>query len=234
MDKDTIQKAFSESGLEISIDTAEKFSMLMELTLEANKHFNLTSITDENEFLYKMILDSVLISKDIDLSSGKLLDVGSGAGFPALPLAIMNPELQVTLLDSTTKKVKHCENVILSLGLSNVKCSNFRAEEFARLNRETFDFITARAVAPLNVLLELTIPALKTGGTLIAYKGSSYKEEVESSNHALKALSSSIEKEIKYTLPTSSEIRAYLLILKNSKTYEIYPRNFRYISKKPL
>ncbi|MCD8204218.1 MAG: 16S rRNA (guanine(527)-N(7))-methyltransferase RsmG [Coprobacillus sp.] len=234
MDKDTIIKIFSDYGLQISDDVAVKFVSLMNLTLEANKHLNLTSITDDDDFVSKMILDSVLVSKDLDLSSGALLDVGTGAGFPGIPLAIMYPELNVTLLDSTNKKIKHCQTVVDELGLKNVSLSNFRMEEFARTHRETFDFITARAVAPLNVLLELTIPALKTGGTLIAYKGSSYEEEVEASSHALSVLSSSIDKKIEYTLPTSTEKRVYLLIHKSSKTYEIYPRNYRIISKNPL
>ncbi|MCD8203873.1 MAG: 16S rRNA (guanine(527)-N(7))-methyltransferase RsmG [Coprobacillus sp.] len=234
MDSEHIKKVFSDSGIDISSEISYQLLLLMELTLEANEKMNLTAITDEEEFVNKMLLDSVLVSKDIDLSKGKLLDIGSGAGFPALPLAIMFPNLNVTLLDSTSKKVKHCEEVVEKLGLTNVTCVDKRAEEYINGHRETFDFVTARALATLPIVIELSIPFVKVGGTLIAYKGISYKDEVKSSHRAFVNLSCKIGKTIEYTLPYSDEKRVYLLISKYEKTKDKYPREYSIISRNPL
>ncbi len=234
MESKHIQDVFSDNGIDISSEISNQLLLLMKLTLEGNEKMNLTAITDEEEFLNKMLLDSVLISKDLDLSSGKLLDIGSGAGFPGLPLAILYPNLHVTLLDSTSKKMKHCEEVVEELGLKNVACVSKRAEEYISHRRETYDFVTARALGVLPIVLELSIPFLKVNGTLIAYKGSSYKDEVKSSHRAFTNLDCKVINKIEYTLPCSDEIRVYLLVSKYEKTKDKYPRQYSIISRNPL
>ena len=205
----------------------------MKVTLEANEKFNLTAITNEDEFVEKMIYDSALALYDLDLSEKSIIDVGTGAGFPGMVLKILEPKAQVTLLDSTAKKINHL------LGFAkdqNIKVEGIaaRAEDYARNNREKFDYATARAVSQLNILLELIIPMLKVGGTFIALKGQGYEDEINNSKEALRRLNCRISKIYEFDLPESHEKRAIIHIVKDKQTNKKYPRQYTDIKRLPL
>ncbi len=195
---------------------------------------NLTAIKDEDDFLYKMVLDSVLITKSISISSANVLDIGTGAGFPGLPLAIMLPSNKFVLLDATKKKCNHIVNVINKLGLDNVEVVCARAEEYVCEHREVFDIVTARAVADLRVLVEICSPALKVGGYMLAYKGASVIEELRLATNALKTLNLAVVTNTSYLLPGSGAFRYYSIIQKTAPNSEEYPRKYSVIVHKPL
>ena len=207
---------------------------LIDVTLEANKKFNLTAIKDKESFRELMIYDSLLPLKYVDLSEGKtLIDVGTGAGFPGLPLAICS-DAKYTLLDSTNKKIRHICGVIDDFKLDNVAAISARAEDYANKNRESFDYAIARAVAPLNILLELCVPFVKVGGTFIAMKGAKSDEELEQARSAVKKLDVEITSIFEEELPISKEKRTIILFKKLKPTNKKYPRQFNEIKSKPL
>ena len=207
---------------------------LIDKTLEANEKFNLTAIKDKDSFRELMVFDSLLPLKYIDLDSNKtVIDVGTGAGFPGLPLAICS-DAKYTLLDSTNKKIGHICSVIDEFKLKNVNAIYARAEEFALQNREQFDVAIARAVAPLNVLLELCIPFVKVGGSFIAMKGSRSDEELNDAKAAIKKLDLEIVSINEEVLPISKENRTIIVFKKLKPTNKKYPRRFSEIKAKPL
>ena len=161
-----------------------------------------------------------------------LLDVGSGAGFPGIPLAIVEPTLKVTLLETTGKRVTFLKEAIKQLGLSNVEVVQGRAEE--QKEREKYDIVTARAVKELNILLELCFYQVKVGGTFIAYKSSGVDEEINNAKHGFKALQIDEYKKFDYFLPKSKNSRVFVGILKKNKTQKKYPRRYSEIIKQPL
>ena len=205
----------------------------MKVTLETNQKFNLTAITNEDEFVEKMIYDSALALYDLDLSEKSIIDVGTGAGFPGVILKILEPNAKVTLLDSTAKKINHLLEFANS---QNIKVEGIasRAEDYSRNNREKFDYATARAVSQLNILLELIIPMLKVGGTFIALKGQGYEQEINSSKEALRRLNCRISKIYEFELPESKEKRAIIHIVKDKETNKKYPRQYTDINRQPL
>ena len=205
----------------------------MNVTLETNEKFNLTAITNEDEFVEKMIYDSALALYDLDLSEKSIIDVGTGAGFPGMVLKVLEPKAKVTLLDSTAKKINH----LLSFAKEqNIKVEGIaaRAEDYARNNREKFDYATARAVSQLNILLELIIPMLKVGGTFISLKGQGYEDEINNSKEALRRLNCRISKIYEFDLPESHEKRAIIHIVKDKETNKKYPRQYTDIKRLPL
>ena len=210
------------------MDAFEKYAQLL---LEWNEKFNLTAITKPEEIEEKHFLDSLEILSYFDLKNKTLLDVGTGAGFPGLALAIAEPKLSVTLLESNGKKITFLNEVVKELKLQNVCVIQGRAEELQK--RENFDVVTARAVKELNVLLELCFYMVKVGGVFIGYKGSNVKEEIANATHAFKALSAGEVKTINYNLP-SGDARSFVVINKNVKTMNKYPRQYSEISRKPL
>jgi len=203
-----------------------------------SKQFNLTAITEPEEVLKKHIIDCVFTAKAVEELSGEgseLLDVGSGAGFPSLPIAAALPTLFVTAMDATAKKCVYMNETAALAGLENFKAVNKRAEEAAREGMaEAFDIVSARAVARLNVLMELCVPFLKIGGYFVAMKGAAAEEEMKEAESAAKRLGASLAEKIPYTLPDLSDARFLLIYRKDSKTPATYPRNFSQISKKPL
>ncbi len=207
---------------------------LIDLTLEKNKVMNLTAINDENTFIDKMIIDCVFLVKFFDLENKSVLDIGTGGGFPGLVLAILCPNTRFTLIDSTSKKIEHVNEVKDKLGLTNVNAFACRAEEFIKQNREKFDIVTARAVKNLQILLELCSSFIKISGHIISYKGSGYKSELIDSQNAINVLNLELIKEVKYQLPLSKEDRYLLEFKKNKSSSSIYPRNYNQILKKPL
>ena len=220
-------KEFGLNDKQISI-----FEKYLSLLLEWNEKFNLTAITDKDEIEEKHFIDSIELVKYFDVKNKTLLDVGSGAGFPGIPLAIVETTLKVTLLETTGKRVTFLKEVVKQLGLSNVEVVQGRAEE--QKEREKYDIVTARAVKELNILLELCFYQVKVGGTFIAYKSSGVDEEINNAKHAFKALQIDEYKKFDYFLPKSKNSRVFLGILKKNKTQKKYPRRYSEIIKQPL
>lgn len=211
----------------------ENFYKYMNLLLEWNQKMNLTAITEPNDVILKHFIDSLTIEKLIDKDK-KIIDVGTGAGFPGIPLSIVKEE-DITLLDSLNKRIIFLEEVIDNLELKNIKAVHSRVEEFAKnkKERESYDIATSRAVAPLNVLLEYLLPLVKIGGKCICMKGSNV-EEIEEAKNALKILGGEIEKIEKITLPESDIIRNIIIVKKVKQTPLKYPRKAGTPSKEPI
>ena len=224
----------SSNGLELSAVQKEQLHTYFELLVEKNKVMNLTGITEENEVYEKHFYDSLLFSFDIDFSGKTLIDVGTGAGFPGLVLAICYPNLKVTLLEPLNKRCVFLSEVVTALGLQNVEIVNQRSEDYSKNNREKFDYATARAVARLNILLELVMPLVKVNGTFIALKGRLGYEEVDESKRALELLDCKVNKVQDIKLLTDDDSRQNIYVLKLKKTNNKYPRNYSQIKNKPL
>jgi 16S rRNA (guanine527-N7)-methyltransferase len=214
---------------------------IAEKLLENNEKFNLTAITEQKEVLHKHILDSLLGAKTLSgLLSGRpsprMMDVGSGAGFPSLPIAAALPDLSVTALDATQKKCDHMNETAAAIGLSNFRAVSGRAEDFGQAEafRHSFDAVTARAVANLPILAELCLPLVKTGGYFLAMKGSTAPQEWEASAAGIAKLGGEFRDMIPYTVPGDPNPRYFLIIQKKSPTPPKYPRHFSQIKKNPL
>lgn len=212
----------------------EQFQKYMELVLKYNEVMNLTAITDPQEFYEKHFYDSLLPCEEIDFNNKEIIDIGSGAGFPGIPLAIAFPTSKFTLLDPLAKRCNFLEIVIKELNLKNVKVVNKRAEDITNLERENYDIAVSRAVASLNILLELSIPYVKVNGEFIAYKGLKYQEEIDNAKEAFNQLNIHVKKIQKAKLHFSKEERFNIIILKDEVTNKRFPRNFSQIKKKPL
>lgn len=217
------------------MNNIDSFQKYYDLLVEENKKYNLTSITNEEEAFIKHFEDSICMNKAIDMNNVKTLcDIGSGAGFPSLPLKIVYPHLHVTIIEPTLKRVNFMKSVVGMLGLKDVEVINARAEDVARDYVEKFDVVTARALAALPMFLELTSTFCKVNGYLIAYKGSNFEEEIELSKNALKVLDLKIEKTEKFELKKEYGMRTLIKIKKIKETNNKYPRRFAEIKKKPL
>lgn len=223
-------KLLEEFGL--TKEQIEKFEQYISLLLEWNEKFNLTAITDRDEIEEKHFIDSIELVKYFDVKNKTLIDIGSGAGFPGIPLAIVEPTLKITLLEATGKRVTFLKEVVSKLNLKNVEVIQGRAEELG--TREKYDIVTARAVKELNTLLEISFYLLKVNGTFIAYKSSNIDNEIENAKHAFKCLQISDYKKFEYSLPKSKDMRVLLGILKKNKTLKKYPRHYSDIVKSPL
>lgn len=225
--------------IKISESSLEKFEIYRNLIVDWNEKVNLTAITEESEVNVKHFLDCLLLVKTGFFEDDKkVIDVGTGAGFPAIPLKIYNEDLKITMLDSLNKRIKFLNIVIEDLNFQKIEAVHARAEEFGRKKefREKFDIASSRAVANLSLLLELTIPFVKKDGLLLAMKGPSYKEEVENSKNAMKELGCVLEKVETFKIDFNGEEfeRNILFIRKKEKTKDKYPRNMGQIKKKGL
>ncbi len=209
----------------------EQYKKYFELIKEYNKVMNLTGIDDEFGVYLKHYYDCLLIKDLIKDKNQKIADIGSGAGFPGIVLAIFFPDNTFDLIEPITKRCKFLEEVIKELELKNVNVLNKRAED---IQKNQYDIITSRAVAKLNILLELSIPLLKCNGIFIPLKGSKGKEEIKESKNALEKLGSKVIEVYEEVLPFEKSLRVNILIKKLKKTDDIYPRNFGQIRKKPL
>lgn len=203
------------------------------LLIEENKKYNLTSITNKEDVYLKHFYDSLTISKIIKLDNQSICDIGTGAGFPGLVLKIAYPNTQITLLDSTLKKCNFLKMVIDKLQLKNIEVVNDRAEIYARNNREKYDIVTSRAVAPLKHLLEYSIPLLKVNGLFISMKGNIEKEIINIDNYE-KKLSIELIDKIEFKLPIENSLRTIMKYQKISKTNIKYPRKYSDIKKKEI
>ena len=211
----------------------QQLERFYELLVEYNKVMNLTGIIEHDAVYLKHFYDSLTISKVVNLDLDiKLCDIGTGAGFPGIVLKIIYPKLEVVLVDCLNKRIKFLNKVIEELNLDRIKTIHSRIEDYGKDNREVFDIVTARAVAPLNILLEYSIPVLKVGGYFIPMKGNLDNEK--SFDNALTVLNCEMIKSEKFLLPIENSHREILLIKKNSKTKKIFPRINSKIINKPL
>ena len=233
MNKKTLLEELNKRDISCNEETAIKLEAFMKHILMWNEKFNLTAIKDEEAFMEKMIFDSAIGLTDLDLSNKKVLDIGTGAGFPGVVLYLLNPEMDITLLDSTAKKINLLKDYANENGYK-YQTVVARAEEYAKDHREKYDYVFARAVAPLNILLELALPLLKVGGTFIALKGPGVEQEIEDSQNALKKLNARVGKIIVDELPESLESRNIVYIIKDKETNKKYPRDYKDIKKLPL
>ena len=229
-----IEKA-KTMGWKIAPAQAEQFQTYMELLLEWNEKMNLTAITDPEGVTVKHFYDSLLLLKAVELPEGaSLIDVGTGAGFPGIPVAIARPDVKWTLLDSLNKRLVFLAEVCRELGIS-AEIRHARAEEGGRQKelREQFDFATARAVAGMNVLSEYCVPFVKKGGAFVAMKGPDGEEELKQAACGIGTLGGKPEKAAHFTLPDGSQ-RCIIVVRKVRETPAAYPRHGSKISKKPL
>ena len=219
-------------------EQTEKLWQLTDIMLEVNKSMNLTAITDEEAVILKHYADSLTVCADIP-ENARLIDIGCGAGFPCLPLAIFRPDVSILALDSTAKRIEYVKSTAKKLGLNNLSAVAARAEDLAVKNeyREKFDIATARAVAALPILTELCLPYVKTGGYFIAMKGSQGETELEAARNAIGTCGGEIVEIRKPDLTTDGvafERRFIAKIKKITQTPAKYPRHYSQISKKPL
>ncbi len=228
------QKA-QEIGYNLQEEQLEQFFTYKELLIEWNKKMNLTAIEQEEDIITKHFIDSLSIATYIP-DTAKVIDIGTGAGFPGIPLKILKKDLSITLLDSLNKRITFLEEVIRNLSLENIQAVHARAEELAHKEeyREQYDIAVSRAVAPMHTLLEYMLPYVKIGGKCICMKGPNLQEESKDLQNCLETLGGKIEKIEEIVLPETEIKRNIMLIKKENKTPKKYPRNPGMPSKKPL
>ncbi len=230
--KEYFEGLLLKSGFSVDNEKKEKMLKFLELLYEKNKVMNLTAIRDKKGMIEKHFIDSLFLTEIIKKDEQKLIDVGTGAGFPGLVLAIYYPEKEFLLVDSVRKKIEFINEVIENLELKNVKTSSERAEELIKNKRETFDTALCRGVANLRIILEYMIPFIKVGGKFLPQKLN--LNELEESQNALKKLDATVENIHKFYLPESKDERIIFEIEKMKKTDVKYPRKTGIPAKKPL
>ncbi len=228
-----LREKLNKIDIELKDKKVEKFYEYMNLLLEWNKKINLTAITEPNEVILKHFIDSATIAKYIE-NDMRVVDVGTGAGFPGIPLNITYNKANYILVDSLNKRINFLNEVINNLQLENINTVHSRIEDFGKNNKEKFDIAMSRAVASLNILLEYLLPLVKVGGICICMKGSNIKEEIENSNKALKVLGGKIEKIEEITLPDSDIVRNIIIVRKINNTPNKYPRKAGMPTKEPI
>lgn len=230
--QELLKKGLRELGLDT--EKAETLAHFAELMLSKNAVMNLTRITEPDAVAQLHLLDSAALLRFADLRGKKAVDVGTGAGFPGMPLRILEPDFDLTLLDSLGKRVEWLREACDTLSLRRVECVHARAEEFAAEKREQFDFALSRAVANLQVLCELCLPLVCVGGRFLAMKSVDSDEEINAAKNAVKTLGGKIAAIEDYTIPTSSVVHRLVIIEKTAPTPKGYPRAFAKIKKSPL
>lgn len=235
--KELLINGIKELGIEITNRQVEQFLKYYEMLVETNKVMNLTSIVDLDEVIVKHFIDSLLVVKTIDMNKfNTMIDVGTGAGFPGIPLKIMFPNLKVVLLDSLNKRLKFLDSIIDELQLTDISTIHGRAEDIGKdiEYREKFDVCVSRAVANLSTLSEYCIPFISVGGEFISYKSEFSEEEKRGAEKAINLLGGSIKKSVIVELPYSEINRSFIFIDKKNKTPNKYPRKAGVPSKKPI
>lgn len=235
IDKDFLKSKAAEIGIELFPESLDRFDKYAEMLVETNKTLNLTAITEPDEIVTKHFCDCLSLLKEVEIPQGaKLIDVGTGAGFPGVVLLIARPDLKITLMDSTNKRLVFVQSVVDALGLkANVVHS--RAEEAGKnpAFREKYDFVTARAVANMQTLSEYCLPFLKVGGLFAAMKGAKASDELSVAKGAIKILGGQVHSAKEFNLFDCGE-RSILCVKKISQTPSKYPRPSAQIAKKPL
>ncbi len=228
-----LREKMLELNIKITEEQIKQFYIYMKLLLEWNERVNLTAITDPNDIILKHFVDCATILKYI---KGTVLDMGSGAGFPGIPLSIMNPTLKITLVDSLNKRLIFLQEVVKELKLENIEIIHARAEELGQNKeyREMFDVATSRAVANLSTLSEYLIPLVKINGKVISMKASGAQNEINEARKAIKVLGGSIEKIEEFNLPQTDIGRTIIVIKKKEETNRKYPRKAGIPSKDPI
>ena len=227
----TLKEGLTGLGLSLSEERQQKLCAFARAMVRKNEVMNLTAITEDTQVAKLHLLDSLTVLCCADLRGKTLIDVGCGAGFPGVPLAIACPEAEITLLDSLGKRVKWLEETLPRLGI-DAECVTARAEEAVAQRRETYDFATSRAVARLNILLELTAPYVKVGGAVLAMKGAAAKEELNECAGAIKKLGLQLEEVREF--PVDGASHAVIILRKIAPTPKQYPRRYAKIKQLPL
>ena len=230
--KETLDAGLPQLGLELDEATRQKLCDFGAAVVKQNEVMNLTAITEPDKVAQLHLLDSLTVLCCADLKGKQIIDVGCGAGFPGVPTAIACPEAKVTLLDSLAKRMNWLETVLPQLGVTNARCVTARAEEAIATRREKFDYATSRAVARLNILLELTAPYVRIGGAVLAMKGSAAREELEEARNAIKKLGLKLE-EVK-DFPMDGTTHSVIVLRKVHPTPPQYPRRYAKIKQAPL
>lgn len=234
---DSFEKDLEELNINLEKRQICQFLQYYELLVEWNSFMNLTAITDFDEVIKKHFIDSLSLVKAIDLSKNySVIDIGTGAGFPGIPLKIAFPNLEITLLDSLNKRIKFLNEVIEKLGLENIETIHGRAEDFAKDKnyRQSYDLCVSRAVANLSTLSEYCLPYVKTGGKFISYKSEKITDEINAAKKAISILGGNISGQVDFNLPDSDIYRNLFIIEKIKDTPMKYPRKAGLPSKEPI
>ena len=230
--KKTLISELPGLGLELPEARTDTLCAFGAAMVKQNEVMNLTAITESAAVAKLHLLDSLTVLKCLDLKGKRLIDVGCGAGFPGVPLAIACPEAKITLLDSLAKRMNWLDTILPQLGVTNARTVTARAEEAVTTRREKFDFATSRAVARLNILLELTAPYVRVGGKVLAMKGSAAMEELEESGNAIKRLGLKLEEVKEFQIDGASH--SVIILKKVAPTPPQYPRRYAKIKQSPL
>lgn len=228
------QNILKDKGIILSELQLKQFNRYYEVLVEWNEKMNLTAITDKEEVYLKHFYDSITIAFDFPFNNQSIIDVGAGAGFPSIPLKILYPNLQITIVDSLNKRITFLNHLFKELELDNCKAVAARAEEYAKEHRESVDIVMARAVARLNILDELCLPLVKKDGYFLSLKGRQASEEVNEAKKGITILGGKIEKIVDFNLANHDDHRSNILIKKVKDTPSKYPRMFSKIKKSPL
>lgn len=239
MKPEEFKKYLADRGIELTEQQVTQFQKYFSFLVETNEHVNLTAITEEEDVYLKHFLDSILPLLELPEAfrqDASLIDIGAGAGFPSLPIKILRPDLQVTIVDSLNKRIKFLADLVELIGLENVELVHGRAEDVGqdKKYREKFDLVTARAVAKLNTLSEYCLPLAKVGGEFVALKGPRGESELQDSSMAIGKLGGKLRTNKTVTLPETTELRMLTVIDKVKVTPKKYPRQAGMPSKKPL
>lgn len=239
--KELLKREVEKIDIQLDNKQLEQFLIYYELLVEWNRVMNLTAITEYKEVVQKHFVDSLSVIRAVDIErlqseSKSVIDIGTGAGFPGIPIKIAFPKLEITLLDSLNKRIRFLNTVIERLELENIATIHGRAEDYAKQDkyREQYDVCVSRAVANLSTLSEYSLPFVKTGGYFISYKAENAEEEIENSKRAIVLLGGKVEKIIKFNLPDTDIRRAIIKIRKQNPTSKKYPRKSGIPSKEPL
>lgn len=233
---DKLKNSLSKWNIELSDKQINQFNEYYNLLITWNEKMNLTSITEKDEVIYKHFVDSIVLAKYFDLSNSRLLDLGTGAGFPGIPLKIICPECKIVLLDSLNKRVNFLNEVIKTLELKDILAVHGRAEDLARDSkyREGFNIVTSRAVANLSTLSEYCLPFVKVNGFFVPYKSGNVDEELDNAKNAIKLLGGKVDRVEKFCPPDTDFDRSLIFINKIKKSDKKYPRKAGTPSKEPL
>jgi len=232
-----MRELFTQSGIELSDAQFSKFNEFYDMLITENEKYNLTSIVEPQEVYVKHFIDSILIQKlSFDFSHMNMIDIGTGAGFPLIPLKIMNESLKITGLDALNKRIHFIEMVQKRLKLSDIELIHGRAEDFGQIvkYRESYDFAVSRAVAELRLLLELVMPFVKVNGFFLAYKSLKTKTELDEAQNAMKLMKSTLVDIVEFDLPCNYGVREIMIIQKNGNIENKYPRKAGTPKRMPL